>query len=296
MKYLDDVLASGQLTSSHIDGGKYVQKLERVIRDYTGARYCVVVNSGTSALMATIIAMGITGNIAFPSLTFRATRNAIIASRCNPIGIDVRLDDMTIETPTIETDAIIPVHLYGHVAHMGKLLELDIPIIEDCAQALGSKLNNKHVGRFGDAGCFSFYPSKIITGGEGGAVITDKKYIVDRLKLFRNNGDENNWGLNLRMSEIHASIALTNMENLDNILRDRKEIATIWDEKLQDVKKYYPRMGETRNHQLFTITTEQRKELMIKHPDARIYYDYTLGDGENATFFSEQVLSFPTAP
>lgn len=294
-KYIQEVLDSGQLTSASMEGGKFVQQLERQIMDFTGAHYCIAVNSGTAALQASIIALELkAANIVFPSFTFKATKNAIIATGNTPVPVDVLEDNMTIDPSKIkESDAIIPVHLYGHVAYVDQLKELDIPIIEDACQGMGSKLHGKHVGRFGDIGCFSFYPSKIISAGEGGAIITDNKDIADKLRLIRNHGDDKTWGINLRLSEIHACIAVENFENISDILSKRQCKAKEWDEKLVE-KKYNERKGETRNNQLFTITSNNRSELQKKYPESRVYYDYTLGGGINAEYFSKNSLSFPT--
>lgn len=300
---LEEVIESGLLTSSEFDGGKYVQELERMFRDYTGANFAIAVNSGTSALYASILVMDQQNtNIAFPSFTFRATKNAILASGAHAIPIDVSLDNMTI-IPRMKTiDCIIPVHLYGHVAHIDELLELDRPIIEDCAQALGSKWKNKSVGRFGNVGCFSFYPSKIISGAEGGMIITDNGDIADALKVFRNHGNEKNWGLNLRLSEVHASIAVSNMRNIETLLTSRKITAKGWethfntntDSPNPDIILPVERKGETRNNQLFTIRAKNREVLINTYKKSRVYYPYTLGDGINAKKLSETVLSFPT--
>jgi len=297
MKYIQDVLDSGLLTSSDFDGGKYVQKLERQIRDFTGAQYAVAVNSGTSALYASLAVLDLTSNkVAYPAFTFKATLNAILAhNELKPVPVDVFKNNITIRTdnfPSVE--CAIPVHLYGHVAYMDELKETGTPfIIEDCCQALGSYLDNRHVGLFGDLGCFSFYPSKIINAGEGGAVITNNKTLADKLKQFRNHGTKC-WGLNLRLSEIHACLAVEQFESINALLQVRKNNTKLWNERLSDVTKYYPRNGEIRNNQLFTITSPHRELIKLEHSASRVYYDYTLGDKTNAIEFAKTVLSFPT--
>lgn len=294
-KYIQEVIDSGVLTSPLLEAGKFVQKLENMVKDFTGSKYCVALNSGTSAIQAAIIALGLNqNNIAFPSLTFKATKNAIIATGNNPVAVDVLKENMTINPELIKSvDAVIPVHLYGHIAYIEELKENNIPIIEDACQALGSRLDGKHVGLLGDVGCFSFYPSKVISSGEGGCIITNNKEIADKIRLIRNHGDENMWGLNLRMSELHACLAVENFEHIDEILDERKKNAKEWDEKL-DETKYYPRKGELRNNQLFTITSENREQLQKIYPETRVYYDYVLGAGDNSKWFSDNVLSFPT--
>lgn len=298
---LQEVLDSGQLTSADIDGGKYVQKLERQFRDFTKAKYAIAVNSGTTALYASLKVLGIAGSVAFPSLTFKATRNAILASHNTAVPIDVALENATMMINPLKAKkdlvkAVVPVHLYGHVSYIDQIKETEIPVIEDCCQALGSTWKNKSVGRFGKTGCFSFYPSKIISCGEGGMIITDDKNLADQLKLFRNHGDYKSWGLNLRLSEIHASIASHNMKQIDKLLDKRKKKTQRWLEKLpKDITLLPERKKEKRNNQLLTVRSQDRSSLMKKYPESRIYYDYTLGEGVNAEKLSKSVVSFPTA-
>ena len=294
-RYLNQVLDSGYLTSYDFNGGKFVKKLEHQIRQYTKAKYAIACNSGTSALYISILARGFKKKrIAFPNFTFKATKNAILATQNIPVPFDVTLDNMTISTKIKNVDCIIPVHLYGHVAYMHELKELGLPMIEDCCQSLGSKLNQTHTGMFGDTGCFSFYPSKIISAGEGGMIITNNKSIADKCKLIRNHGNDKIWGLNLRMSEIHASIATEHMENISEILYKRKKNTDILHEKLKDYTRYHPRKGEIRNNGIFTITTSHRSKLMKQYPLSRVYYSYTLGKGKNGDWLSKNVLSFST--
>ena len=294
-KYLRQVLESGQFTSTDFNGGKFVQILEQQIRQFTKARYAVAVSSGTMALYAVILAMDMKkSRIAFPSLTFRATKNSILATDNKPVPTDITLDNLTIRQDVKNADCIIPVHLYGHVAHIKELKEHGIPIIEDCAQSLGSTYDGKHTGTFGDAGCFSFYPSKIISAGEGGMVITNKRSIAEKCKLIRNHGNDSIWGLNLRMSEIHASIAVEHMENISQILDTKKNNIKILKEKFHFLGQFEPRPKEVRNNILYTTWTNSRKSMLKKYPTARVYYPYTLGAGKNADLASKHVISFPT--
>ena len=293
--YLEEVLESGNLTSADMNGGKFVQKLESQIKSFTKAKHAIAVSSGTAALYISILALGLKNQkIAFPSFTFKATKNAILATNNTPIPIDVRLDNMTIDTKIKNVDCIIPVHLYGNVSYMDELLELGIPIIEDCCQSLGSKLHTRSTGTFGDLGCFSFYPSKIISSGEGGMIITNNDQLAEKCRLLRNHGDDKTWGLNFRMSEIHASIAVEMAESINKILDKRMEKANLWKELLKNEEFSEPRKNEIRNNILFTITTTNRNELIKKYPQSRIYYPYTLGAGSNAELLSKTVLSFPT--
>ncbi len=144
---------------------------------------------------------------------------------------------------TKRTKAVIPVHLYGNVAYMKEILEItrksNIKIIEDSSQSLGSKLGGKHSGTFSHLGCFSLYAAKVMTSGEGGAIVTDDKKLFEKLRMIRNHGLSKSrvttmFGLNLRLPEINAALAKIQMKKLPILLNKRKKNAHILTELLQD--------------------------------------------------------------
>ncbi|RMF28779.1 MAG: DegT/DnrJ/EryC1/StrS family aminotransferase, partial [Candidatus Nitrosothermus koennekii] len=247
------VIDDGSLTNATFNGGRYVQEFEKMLAEYTNAKYVVAVNSGTSALYASLLALGLKSDdeVIIPSLTFVATANAIVAAGAKPVFADINMDDYTIDPNDLEkkitknTKAIIPVHIYGHPADMSIIKEIadkySLYIIEDACQSLGSLYKNKHTGTIGDLGCYSFYPSKVLTTGEGGAIATSNKEFADRLKMIRNHGmlegyDTRILGLNLRMGEINAAIGIAQIHKLAKMLEIRRRNAGILSDILQNIK------------------------------------------------------------
>ena len=280
---LSDIIKSGKLSSGSFDGGKVVQELERLVCNYTGARYCVAVSSGTAALH-TVLECVSYERIAIPAFSFRATRNAVLAARKTPVYIDINIEDFTmldLDLQTKEYDAVIPVHLYGHPCQ----IETNKPIIEDACQALGTFYNHKHLGTFGLAGCFSLYGSKIVSSGEGGLIVTDNEALAWKCKNFRNNGDVCSYGLNYRMSEIHAAIAIEQFKEIETRIELRKA-------NYKKIKDKYPeyiklKSGEAWNHYLHTFLGDPSLGTR--------YYDYTLAPLPNAQWASKNVVSINLA-
>lgn len=291
-----EVLRSGQLTNASLTGGLMVRKFERLLAEYLGVADVVVVSSGTAALQVALMALGIGpgDEVLVPSFTFVATANSVLAVGAKPIFVDID-EYYTIDVQdarrkvTERTKAIIPVHLYGHVADMDAVRELaeerSLAIIEDAAQALGSKLSGRPAGTMGHVGCFSFHPSKVITTGEGGAISTDNEEIAKLCRMIRNHGmvkgyDTQRLGLNFRMSEVNAAIGVVQMGKLERFLKKRRENASRLKELLggvEGIKLPEERPGAEYNWYLFTIASPKRdrikEELERVGIGARVYYE-----------------------
>ena len=308
---IDDVIRTGQYTSSAHNGGKYVQAFEEELHKYLG-KETILVNSGTSALITALHLSGVGhgDQVIIPAYSFRATKNAVIAVGAEPVCVDIKLTDFTIDPSKIiitgRTKAIIAVHLYGNVADINAIKKRvdGIKIIEDSAQAFGSVApNGNKAGTLGDYGCFSFYPSKIINTMEGGAITVNSQVDQHNAKLFRNHGSDNYggdpiWGLNLRMNEISAGMGLTQLKRVDEIIRKKKISEKRWWEILHRCEDLIMKEPNTlTNGQLFTFLAEDRKKWLDKLPQARVYYDYTLSSWReedltpNALYASEHTLS-----
>ena len=244
------VLSEKSLTSPSFDGGKRVQQFEKLLSKFVKSKFAVAVNSGTAALQASLYAIDIKpgDEVLVPSFTFVATANSVKSVGAKPVFVDILKDNYTMDPNdlrkkiTRRTKAIIPVHLYGHMAYIDEILEIakkkHIKIIEDASQSLGSKLSSKHSGTFSHLGCFSMYAGKVITSGEGGAVVTNDKKLFEKLKQIRNHGLAKNnltttLGLNFRLSEIGAAIAKIQMKKLPHLLSERKKNAQILTEPLK---------------------------------------------------------------
>ena len=289
------VLSEKSLTSASFDGGKRVQQFEKLLSKFVKSKFAVAVNSGTAALQASLYAIDIKpgDEVLVPSFTFVATANSVKSVGAKPVFVDILKSNYTMDPNDLKkkitrrTKAIIPVHLYGHMAYMDEILELakkkHIKIIEDASQSLGSKLSNKHSGTFSHLGCFSMYAGKVITSGEGGAVVTDDKKLFEKLKQIRNHGLAKNnltttLGLNFRLSEIGAAIAKIQMKKLPRLLSERKKNAQILTELLKndDIVLPVQRKNETVNWYLYTIAIKNRnkmmKDLNAAGIGARVYY------------------------
>ena len=277
------VLKNGTLTSSAYLGGKYVQSFEKTVASFVKSKYAIAVNSGTAALQAALYTLNIKKDdeVLIPSFTFVATANAIVSTGAKPVFVDISKENYTIDPDDLQkkitkkTRAIIPVHLYGNIANVKQLSEIskkhNIPIIEDSAQSLGSTYQGKHTGTFFEMGCYSMYPAKVMTSGEGGFIVTNNKRFRDKLLMVRNHGmshgyDSRIFGLNLRLPEINAAIATIQMKKLPNFLKARKKNAEFLSKLISDLKIILPyqRENENINWYLYTIATAKRNKLLKK--------------------------------
>jgi perosamine synthetase len=222
------------LKSLNITQGPEVKAFEDEFARRVDGRECVAVNSGTSALHLSLIALGIGkgDEVIVPSFTFAATANVVALVGANPVFVDIDpqtycLDPVAIEKAlSARTKAIIVVHLFGLPADMSSIMKLakknSLLVIEDAAQAHLASINNRFVGTFGDAAAFSFYPTKNMTSGEGGMIVLSNSALARTCRLLRNQGMEKRYhneipGYNLRMTDIHAAIGRVQLKKLDRM-------------------------------------------------------------------------------
>jgi len=328
VKAVNAVLKGGQLTSSARHGGKNVQEFEKLVSSFVKSKFVVAVNSGTAALQAALYALDIKkgDEVLLPSFTFVATANAVVSVGAKPVFVDVLKENYTLDPDdlrkkiTKKSKAVIPVHLYGNVAFMDQITEIvnrhDLRIIEDAAQSLGSTFRNKHTGTFSDLGCYSLYPAKVVTAGEGGFIVTDNERLYKKLQMIRNHGMVNGYdtrviGLNLRMPEINAAIAKAQMKKLEKFLNRRRRNAKILSKLISDLNIHIPkeRKGERVNWYLYTIATKNRNKIMKKLNSAGIgaiaYYSTPVHKTPfyrkkinlpNTDWAASSVLSLPVHP
>ena len=240
---LDEAVAAlNTLQSGWLTSGPQVEQFEQALAERTHCSHAVVVNSCTSALILAIKAQNITGEVILPSFTFAATANAVVLAGATPIFADILPDTYNIDPDhilsliTSRTEAILPVHFAGQCCQMERIQEManehHLAIIEDCAEALGASYHDHPAGSFG-TGCFSFFPTKTITTGEGGAITTNDSALATRCRLLRAHGvAKDNWrrstiepGYNFRLSDILASIGLVQLSRLDTMNAARKKAA-----------------------------------------------------------------------
>ena len=234
------VLRDGFLT-----GGPRIEAFERSVAAAAGARFAVAVSSGTAALFLALRAAGVGqgDEVILPGFTFPATAGAVVAAAARPVVCDVdprsfNLDPAKLEAAlTPRTRAVMPVHLFGLPAPMPPILEFarahGLKVIEDAACALGARLDGRPCGAAGDLGCFSFHPRKIVTTGEGGAVVSNDEELVAKVRLLRNHGIRRTAAgmefelpaFNFRLSDLHAAVGLAQMKHLSAQLELRRELA-----------------------------------------------------------------------
>ena len=252
--------------------GNIVARFERDYAALCGAKHCLATASGTSALLATLGALGLKAGdeVIVPPYTFIATINAVRNYGATPVFVDSDLDTFQIDARKIEaaitprTRALLPVHLGGAAADLDTILAIArkhrLPVIEDACQAHLGSWRGKQVGTFGLAGCFSFQASKNLNCGEGGAVLTNDDEFVERCYTFHNNGTSRQTGspnftyagggLNLRLSEFQAAILVAQMTRIESQARLRDENATHLTKLLGEVPGIHPQRltpGCTRN-------------------------------------------------
>jgi perosamine synthetase len=264
-KAVDRVLQSGMLAQ-----GPEVKAFEEEFSTHVGGRHCIAMNSGTSALHLGFIAAGITrgDEVIVPSFSFAATANAVLLAGGVPVFADIDprtfdLDPDHVETLiTNKTKAIMPVHLYGHIAAMDRFQDIcakhGLHLIEDAAQGHLASFNGRNAGEFGIVASFSFYPTKNMTAGEGGMVVTDDANVARTLRLLRNQGQEIRYqneiiGFNTRMTDIHAAIGRVQLAKLPNWTKQRQENAAYLDANLKGVITPYLQVGTTHSYHQYTI-------------------------------------------
>jgi len=275
-----------------LTNGPFLKKFENKISNILKCKYSSGVGSATQALHLSLRALGIKeGNeVIVPTFTFVASANAALYCNAKPILTDVDNDTFTIMPSEIEknitknTKAIVVVHYGGQSCDMDSILSIskkyDLPIVEDCAHALGAKFKKNYCGTIGKVGCFSFYPTKVITTGEGGAVTTNNSSIFKKINLLRSQGMDfsaelrektSKWkydildlGYNYRLDEIRSALGYSQISRLNTINKMRKKIAKIYDRQLNKINGIIiPKIASNRNHiyHLYTIKVEKNYHL-----------------------------------
>jgi len=328
IREVNSVLKAGSLTTSRNSGGKNIQEFEKLASSFIKSKFVVAVNSGTAALQAALYSLDVKkgDEVLLPSFSFVATANSVYSVGAKPVFVDILKENYTIDPNdlkkkiTKKSKIIIPVHLYGNIAYIKQINEIakknNLTVIEDAAQSLGSTLNNKHTGTFGELGCFSMYPAKVMTSGEGGFVATNNKKLYEKLRMIRNHGmlhgyDTRIFGLNLRLPEISAAIAKIQIKKLKNFLYKRRKNAQILSDLISDLNIKIPieRKNEKVNWYLYTIVLKNRNKIMRKLQslgiDAIPYYPIPIHKTPfyfqklnlpNTNWAASSVLSLPIHP
>jgi len=288
------------LESGHFVLGPNVQALEEEVAAYLGVKHAIGVASGTDALIISLESLGIGAGdeVIVPSYTFFATAEAVLQVGARPVFVDIEpntfcLDVQQItENLTPQTKAVIPVHMYGHPAPMGPLLELarshGFKVIEDNAQAMGAEFDGRKTGSLGDAGCLSFFPSKNLGAyGDGGMVVTNDAEIEERARMLRTHGWREKYfpettGYNSRLDELQAAILRIKLNHLDAWNQRRREVAAQYKKQLSDLGIGVPDEAGSVKHvfHLFVVRLRQRDQVLHylreKGIGSAVYYPHPL--------------------
>ena len=303
----DRKIIQNTLKNTLLTDGPILENFESSFCKFTNSKYAIGVSNATSALHLSLKSLGITAGdeVIIPDMTFIATSSAIMLTGATPVLADVNDDDFNISVNSIKknitskTKAILPVHFAGQPCDIKKITKIaksnDLLLIEDCAHALGTKFKNKHVGTFGNTGCFSFYPTKNITSIEGGMVITNSKKIAKSIISSRNHGltkslknrfskgkpwdyDVIEPGYNYRLDEIRSALGLNQLKRIKKINLQRKIACDYYNSKLKNISGIiiptYPTSSTSSYHlYIIKITNDfkiSRDELFKKLLDAGI--------------------------
>jgi len=321
---IQDVLARGDLVYRD-----QLRKFEHDLAAYVGAKFAVGVNSGYDALHLSLIAAGIGpgDEVIVPAHTFVASVSAVVHAGAKPILVDVA-KDYNIDVRAVEhaitpkTKAVMPVHLNGRVCDMDQLMtiaeEHDLIVIEDAAQALGATFNKKGAGSFGLAGCFSFYPFKVLGAyGDAGAVTTNDEDLAVKIGRLRYNGEDRQTGeyhyhgYSCLMDNLQAAILGVKLKHLQNWLARRREVADMYMRGLSGLTDLQlPHFDGKENHDIYqnyVVRTTRRDELvrdlkkngvevlihwpkpMWQHPGLEL----TVSDLPETEAICQEVLSIP---
>lgn len=265
------------LRSGMVVQGPEVKAFEDEFGAVVGDRHCVAVNSGTSALQLSLIAMGLGpgDEVIVPSFSFAATANAVRLVGAEPVFADIEADSFNLDPAAVsaaigpKTAAIMPVHLYGLPANMAAIGEVaakhGLAVLEDAAQAHGAAINGKPVGSFGIGGCFSFYPTKNMHSLEGGMISTGDAEFARTLRLLRNQGMEQRYaneivGANMRLTDVAAAVGRRQLTQLATWTEQRRSNAARFDAGLKGVTTPVVSDGYRHVYHQYTIRIEGNRD------------------------------------
>ncbi len=325
--YVTEAIQTGWISST----GKYVAEFEKALAKVTHRKHGIAVTNGTVALEVVLRAMGIGigDEVIVPALTFVAPAAAVATVGALPVLADVTTESWTIDPVEVarlitpRTKAIIAVDLLGHPADYDELINAanGIPIIEDAAQAHGAGYKSNPVGSFGIVSTFSFHANKAIATGEGGAVLSDSKELIDAIWLISNHGMTKDRpyyheivGHNFRMTNLTAAIGLGQVQRWEELTAARNRVASIYDGCLKDATGLYRRPvahWATESCWLYAVGISGGKKRKVLDelrkaeidsraiwtalPDLGVYSEGVRGGYRHARQFSDEVIWLPTS-
>ncbi len=339
IKSVQNVIESGWLAH-----GKYSKKLEELFCEYTGAKYSTTVSNCTAGLHLSCIAAGFKmgDEVIVPAQTHTATAHAIEYTGATAIFVDVDpltaniIPEEIVKKITPRTKGVIPVHMAGLPCDMKSITKIckenNLILIEDCAHSIGTNYNGKHAGNFGITGNFSFYPTKQITTGEGGIVISNKLEIIEKIKKYKAFGidtppelrqkpgvyDVQGLGYNYRMTDFQAALGAGQMQRYDQNVARRRENALLYSNHLKNNENIkFTKFSNENSYFLFQIIINpkiNRDKILFGLKEKGIgvsihyatpvpfmsyymkKYGYKLTDFPNASEYADQSISLPVHP
>jgi len=235
--------------------GEYVDRFEKEFARYVGVKHAIAVSNGTTALHTALVAINIGSNdeVIVPSFSFVSVANCVLYQNARPVFADIDLSTYNIDPNDIEekinkkTRAIIAVHYAGQPADMDAIVEIarkhDLYVIEDAAEAHGSLYKGKKAGSLGHMACFSFYPNKNMTTGEGGIITTNDEELAEKMRMIRSHGQDRRYhhvmlGYNYRMTDFQAALGITQLRRLDSVIGRKNEVAHYYTRRIGEVFSY----------------------------------------------------------
>lgn len=293
--------------SGNIAVGKEIEEFERKVAEYIGKKYAVATSSGTTALHLLLHGMGIKkgDEVILPASVCPGVMHAIEYTGATPVICDINENDFNISVEyakkliTDNTKAIIAPHMFGLPSDIDELRELNIPIIEDCAQSIGAKYNGDKVGSFGYASIFSFYATKMFTSIDGGMILTDDDKLANELKDLKYYGGKRDYKLrfNYKMQNINAAVGLVQFEKLESFLVERNRLTNKYFDIFTKIKwiKILNQSTEKKvssNYRFIIKINEEKKEYF---EDLCKKYEIVLGDTifEDLSLFAPQYFREP---
>ena len=269
VKAVAAVIASGNIAE-----GQVVQRFENAFAEKIGVSQAVAVSSGTAALHLTLLAMDIgpDNEVIIPSYVCTALLQAVqyvgarpIIAEIDPLTYNIDPDDVQ-KRITARTKAIIVPHMFGLAANLDKLLKLDVPIIEDCAQAVGATYHKKPLGTFGVAAIFSFYATKMLATGEGGMVLARSTKIIERIRDLKTYDEKeaDKVRYNYKMTDVQAALGEVQLARLDAFIDQRKKIAYQYVKSLKPLNIKLPEENPEHIHYRFVVGLESDCNVLIQ--------------------------------
>ena len=320
-----EVMDSGQLAQ-----GSRTEAFEKAFAEYTGTKHAIGVNSGTAALIVALQAHGVGAGdeVITTPFSFIATATSIIACGATPVFVDIDPFDLNMDPNQLEaaiterTKAVMPVHIFGHPARITEIAQIcednGLALVEDAAQAHGAEHQGRRVGAFG-TGCFSFYPTKNMTTGEGGIITTDDDEVARLCRIIRSHGQEQRYvheyfGLNWRMQDVNGAIGLVQLGHLEAWNEARIHHAEALSRLIRSVETPKVREGDRHVFHQFTVRVANDRDGLLQRLQeagvgSAVHYPIPIhqqpiiqkmGFGEGsfpvAEAASQHVLSLPVHP